>query len=156
MDSDVKVRLRRALALIAVLALLAVAVASGAAGRREFFLDVRPHQCLIAAANTGNASHKTVLHVPCSNPAHDLEPYAIGHGGWGTAPPSHANVLAEMRASCLALFQRVTGHPMPRTEGWYAFAADPGAEAHRYGDRIICSLRTWPRLQPLGAGWHVR
>jgi hypothetical protein len=26
----------------------------------------------------------------------------------------------------------------------------------RYGDKIICSVRSYPCLKPLGAGWHVR
>lgn len=138
------------------LALTLVAVASAASGRREFYLDVRPHQCLIAAAGAGNKGYKTVLQVPCSSSAHNLEAYAVGHGGWGLTPPSQARVRAIVRSTCLGLYQRLTGHAIERPYGWDAFAPDPGAETRRYGDRIVCSLRTWPALRPLGAGWHVR
>jgi hypothetical protein len=139
----------------ACLVLLTAVVASAATGRRVFFLTVKPHQCLVGSARTGSKANKTVLIVPCSNPAHNFEVYGIGHGGWGhAAPPPLTTELSIMRTTCSAIFQRVTGHPL-RTYGWYGFAADPGAETARYADKIICSLRTYPAFGPLGVGWHV-
>ena len=37
-----------------------------------------------------------------------------------------------------------------------AFWPDRGSETARYGDKIICGYRAWPRLVALGAGWRVR
>ena len=56
----------------------------------------------------------------------------------------------------LVYFQRLTGHPMTASEGWSAFWPDPGAETAKYGDKIICRFRTWPHMNALGSGWHVR
>jgi hypothetical protein len=149
-------RTMRSTAVLVVLVwLVSCAGASAAVGQRVFYLTVKPGQCLIGSAATGNKGYKTVLAVPCSNPAHDFEVYGIGHGGWGHAPPALMSVAVVTRNTCVALFRRVTGHPLPRTSGWYGFVADPGTEAADYGDKIICSLRTYPALLPLGAGWHV-
>jgi len=59
-----------------------------------------------------------------------------------------------MQTTCWAIYQRVTGHRL-RGYGWYAFSPDAGPETDRYGDEIICSLRTYPVIRALGAGWHV-
>jgi hypothetical protein len=126
--------------------------ASGSAGHRVFYLTTHPRQCLIAT----KASGKRPLVVPCSNAQHNLEVYAIGHGGWGHRhPPSSKTVRGIAQSVCVAAFQRVTGRPMRSNEGWNAFWPDPGAETARYGDKIICSYRTWPRWKALGSGWHV-
>ena len=86
-----------------------------------------------------------------------MEVFAVAHGGWGHGtPPSAARGYGHARSICLTAFRRITGHAMSGTEGWQAFWPDPGAETARYGDKIICNLRAWPRWQPLGAGWHVR
>jgi hypothetical protein len=129
-----------------------VKAASARPQAREFYLSVRVHQCLISGPTT---TRKLLPIVPCSDPAHRFEVYAIGHGGWGTTPPSQSTALAVARSVCLGAFQRLTGHPLAATLGWNAFWPDPGAESRRYLDKIICSLRTWPHLAPLGAGWHV-
>ena len=138
---------------------LTLVVAGGAAGagaatgREVFYLSVRTHTCLVASIHAGSAGHKKVTIVPCADPAHDMEVYGIGHGGWGhVKPPSDA--VAILRSVCLSLYQRVTGHQL-RVYGWYGFYPDPGAETARYGDKMICSLRTYPVIRPLGAGWHV-
>ncbi|HET7449137.1 MAG TPA: hypothetical protein VFJ78_00950 [Gaiellaceae bacterium] len=61
-----------------------------------------------------------MLVVPCSNPAHNLEVYAVGHGGWGhSAPPPQKTALA--RQVCLSAYARITGHALPSTAGWQAF-----------------------------------
>ncbi|HZT91052.1 MAG TPA: hypothetical protein VFA05_03340 [Gaiellaceae bacterium] len=130
----------------------AAAVASAAVGHPVFYLSVHTHQCL---QRDGNQA-KTVLVVPCSDAAHEMEVYAIRHGGWGRTPPSPSRGYALARTLCLATFQRITGHAMTRGEGWQAFWPDPGAETARYGDKVVCNLRTWPGWRPLGAGWHVR
>jgi hypothetical protein len=130
----------------------AATVSSAAVGHPAFYLSVHAHQCLVRDA--GHA--KTVMVVPCSDAAHEMEVFAVRHGGWGHGtPPSPARGYALARSICLSAFQRITGHVMARTEGWQAFWPDPGAETARYGDKIICNLRAWPRWQPLGAGWHV-
>lgn len=125
--------------------------ASAAVGHRAFYLSVHTHQCLVREAS----NPKTVLVVPCSDPAHEMEVYAIGHGGWGGTPPSAARGYALARSICLSAFRRLTGRAMAGSEGWQAFWPDPGAETARYGDKIICNLRAWPQWKPLGPGWHV-
>ncbi len=105
------------------------AVGSAVVGPRIPYLSVKPRECLIGAAATGNMGFKTVLVVPCSNPAHDFEVYAVGHGGWGrSTPPPLKTELLILSGKCLALYRRVTGHPLQRPYGWEGFAPDPGAE----------------------------
>ena len=142
---------------VAALTLIAGSPATAAVGHNVFYLSVAPRQCLIGSNASGNAGGKIVEVVPCSDPAHTLEVYAVGHGGWGHGtPPPIKTVLATMRSVCLSAFQRLTGHVLKSPGGWNGFAADPGAETARYGDKIICSYRTWPALRALGKGWHVR
>jgi hypothetical protein len=130
---------------------LAAGAASAVASSRIFYLSPRVHQCLIG---TASPRAKTVIVVPCSNPAHNLEVYAVGHGGWGhNSPPSNAYAL--VRGVCLSAYQRFTGHSLPNTAGWQGYWPDPGAETTRYGDKVVCSYRTWPTFRPLGSGWHV-
>ena len=124
-----------------------------ATGHQVFYLSVGTHTCLVASSHAGTAGHKTVTVVPCADPAHNMEVYGIGHGGWGHATPP-ANAAAVLRSTCLGIYQRLTGHPL-RVYGWYGFYPDPGAETVRYGDKMICSLRTYPVVRPLGPGWHV-
>jgi hypothetical protein len=133
-----------------VLVLGAAGLAAARDSASVFYLTVHPKQCLIKSNAPGV---KTVQVVPCSNAAHDLEVYALGHGHWGSRPPS--NALAIAGRVCLGAYSRVTGHAMARTSGWEAFWPDPGAESAKYGDKIICSFRTWPAFRALGAGWHV-
>jgi hypothetical protein len=137
----------------AVVVATAASAASGSVGKRVFYLTVHTRQCLIG---TTKANAKTVELVPCSNGSHNLEVYATGHGGWGhSTPPPSNTALGIARAFCLSSFARLTGHALPSTRGWQGFWPSPGAETARYGDRIICSYRTWPRLAALGSGWHV-
>ena len=98
---------------------------------------------------------KTVAVVSCSNPAHNMEVYAVGHGGWGRHNPP-ADAYSLVRSVCLSAYQRITGHTLPRTVGWNGFWPDPGAETAKYADKVICGYRTWPKLAPLGRDWHVR
>lgn len=139
-------------AVVAAFSLLAATAALAESSGRVFYLSARVHQCLIGSTRQGA---KTVAVVPCSKPAHNFEVYAVDHGGWGHSnPPS--NTFGLVRVVCLTAYQRLTGHPLPRTGGWQGFWPDPGAETTRYGDKVICSYRTWPRYGPLGSGWHVR
>ena len=141
----------------AILSVLTGGLASAAVGHNVFYLTVHPRQCLIAPSASGSSGGKIVEVVPCSNPRHTFEVYAVGHGGWGHGnPPPIKTVLATMRSVCLTAYQRLTGHVLRSPGGWDGFAPDPGAETARYGDKIICSYRTWPALRALGAGWHVR
>jgi hypothetical protein len=149
--------LRAPIGLVTILvASSAIVLAASTAAAREdgrvFYLTVHPRQCLIG---TVTKTTKTVTVVSCANAGHKMEVYAVGHGGWGhRPPPSSAFSLA--RSVCLAAFQRLTGHALGRGFGWWAFWPDPGSETARYGDKIICSLRTWPQFAPLGSGWHVK
>ena len=144
-----------AVSTVAVVAMSFVLSAAvwGGTGQRVFYLTTHPRQCLIATSTSG----KSPLAVPCSNPQHTMEVYAVGHGGWGHHhPPTSKTVLGGVaRAICLSAFQRLTGHSLPTNSGWNAFWPDPGSETARYGDKIICSYRAWPRLVALGSGWHV-
>ena len=143
--------------LVVGLVIVTAAEAGVTPGRRAFYLTVRPGQCLIAGSKTGTGSDKIVLVVPCSNPEHQFEVYAVRHGGWGHGTvPSPASLKLIMRSACLGAYQQVTGHAMPASGGWDAFAPDPGAEQARYGDKIICSYVHWPTLAPFGSGRHVR
>lgn len=141
--------------LVAVsLSLLGAEVASARSAGRVFYLAVHPRECLVVPTS---GSSKMVLVVPCSDAAHNLEVYAVGHGGWGhSRPPAYAQAYAIAKAMCLSAFRRVTGRVMGSREGWLASWPDPGAETARYGDKIICGFRAWPRIGPLGSGWHVR
>jgi hypothetical protein len=147
-----RARISIALALVSA-ALLGASVGPPNLTNSVFYLAVHQHQCLIAP---GEFTAKTFLVVPCSDPAHNLEVYAVEHGGWGhkTVSPHTAGLLA--RSVCLRSYRQLTGHGTPRTAGWAFFFPDSGSESTRYGDRVICSYRAWPRLAPLGSGWHVR
>lgn len=85
-------RLPVVLTATAVLVLMCAAVGSaGGSGTRAFYLTVHPRQCLV----TARSSPKWVQVVPCSDPAHDMEVYAIAHGGWGHGtPPTPARGVA--------------------------------------------------------------
>jgi hypothetical protein len=130
---------------------VAVTVGSAAADGRVFYLGVHAPQCLIAPTDP---SAKLFTAVPCANSAHNLEVYAVVRGGWGKAATLQSEGLIA-RSRCLARYRGLVGHGAPSTAGWEFLFADPGAEAARYGDRIVCAFRTWPRLAPLGSGWHV-
>jgi hypothetical protein len=133
--------------------LAASALAAGvAAGGPVFYLTLKPGQCAIRAT----ARAKTVAVVPCSNPKHNLEVYAIRHGGWkhGT-PPSHGLLVARLQFLCLRAFADVANRQMPQGYGWRGFWPDPGAEQKRYGDEVVCALTHFPRQTPLGAGRHL-
>jgi hypothetical protein len=139
-------------AVIGAASLWAAGLASSTTSNQVFYLSLRPPECLIAKTIQGT---KKVPVVPCSNAAHNLEVYAVEHGGWGhNNPPADAYAL--VRAVCLSAYQRLTGHPLARTAGWQGYWPDPGAETTRYGDRVVCNFRTWPALRPLGSGRHVR
>lgn len=147
------------LVLLALVAALVTATAAAAAspGKRAFYLTVKPGQCLIAGSKAGTGSYKIVLVVPCSDPRHQFEVYAVRHGGWGRGKvPPIATVRNIMRSVCLAAYQQITGHPIPAGGGWDAFAPDPGAEHAQYGDKLICSYVHYPSAGPLGPGRHIR
>jgi hypothetical protein len=148
-------RLVRPANLLAALVCAIAAFAAAASARdsgRAFYLTLHPRQCTIFT----NVGGKSIQVVPCSDPSHNAEVYAIGHGGWGhNTPPSQSRAYGIARSFCLGAFQRLTGHPLPSSRGWWAFWPDAGAETAQYGDKIICSYRAWPRLLPLGSGWHV-
>ncbi|HEV2591698.1 MAG TPA: hypothetical protein VGU02_07370 [Gaiellaceae bacterium] len=145
------------IALVVGLITAAAAHASATPDKHAFYLTVKPGQCLIAGSKSGTGSNKIVVVVPCSDPRHQFEVYAIRHGGWKHGQmPTIATVRLIMRSVCIAAYRQITGHQMPRGGGWDAFAPDPGTEQTRYGDKIICSYVNYPSDAPLGAGRHVR
>jgi hypothetical protein len=146
--------MRVAIAVVVLHAALAGAsVASAKQADRVFYLTAHARQCLIASSNP---IVKTFQVVPCSNAAHNLEVFAVKHGGWGSKRPSPRSAGLIARSRCLSSYRLLTGHDTPSSAGWAFFLPDEGAETARYGDKIICAFRTWPTLAPLGSGWHVR
>jgi hypothetical protein len=129
------------------------AASAGRVDQRVFYLDAHPRQCVIASSDP---SAKTFRVVRCSNAAHNLEVFAVRHGGWGRKLPSLRSAGLKARSLCLGSYRLLTGHAAPRTAGWAFFLPDPGAETAKYGDRIVCGYRAWPGVAPLGRGWHVR
>ena len=104
---------RNALVWVAVLGVAALVstagIASGSTGKRVFYLKIHPRECRL-----GTLSRKTkkVLVVPCSNPAHNLEVYAVGHGGWGHSAPPPQKTADGARASGVS--ERVRAHHRAR------------------------------------------
>ena len=133
---------------VLVLVLLAAVSSTAAAAGPTFYLALTAHECAI-----GPVVHKHLPVVPCSDPRHNLEVYAVGHA---SMPSTFAAQLAVARAVCLSAFQRVTGRAMAASEGWEAYWPDPGAERAKYGDKIVCGYRRPSHLAPFGPGWHVR
>jgi hypothetical protein len=129
-----------------------IALASASTGSvRTFYLNARVGQCAIYRTSTP----KLLLVVPCANARHNLEVYAVTHGGWGhNAVP--ANAYSQVGSVCLSAYRHVQGHAVRRPYGWQGFWADPGHEQARYADKVICGLVLYPRLGPLGRGRHVR
>ena len=118
------------------------------ASQKVFYLQLKVGQC------APRPHSKILLVVPCSNPTHALETYAVLRGGWGTTPPAGPAVRNLALSLCRSSFQRRFGHPIPTGYGLEYFFADPGAETTKYRDRVICSLRLWPGYGPMGAGTH--
>ena len=139
---------------IGALAAAVVCVSGGplaqatSAPQNVFYLDLKVGQCALRPHS------KILLVVPCSNPNHSLETYAVLHGGWGSAAPSHTALVRIATSVCRGSFQRRFGHPIRAGYGFEFFFADPGAETKKYGDRVNCSLRLWPSYGALGAGRH--
>lgn len=136
------------LTIVAMLAGSSIA-STRATGRSVFYLALRSGDCAVWPH-----SGKVVRAVSCSNPAHNLETYWVGHGGWGHASRTHAAKFAAVKSRCLAAFQRRFGHPIRTPYGWYAFWPDSGAEQAKYGDRVECSLVRYPGAPAMGAGRH--
>ncbi len=146
---------RRALlvgfAAVLVLAWTGSLANANVASQSVFYLKLRVGQCAL------RPHRKTLLVVPCSNRAHNLETYAVLHGGWGQGnPPRHPAVDTLGRSLCQSSFQRRFGHPIRAGYGFEYFFPDPGAETTKYHDRFICSLRLWPSYGAMGAGTHFR
>ena len=116
--------------------------------QKVFYLELKVGQCALRP-------HSKILQVvPCSNPKHFLETYAVMHGGWGRTPPSRSALVSLATSACRSSFQRRFGHAIPAGYGFEYYFPDPGAETRKYGDRVNCSLRTWPSYVALGAGKH--
>jgi hypothetical protein len=118
------------------------------APQKVFYLQLKVGQC------AKRPHGKILLVVPCSDPTHALETYAVLHGGWGATPPSGAAARNLATSLCRSSFQRRFGHPIPTGYGFEYFFPDPGAETTKYHDRVNCSLRLWPAYGPMGAGTH--
>jgi hypothetical protein len=127
--------------------------AAGTAAAPISYLALRAGECALVAKPGAKAA--TV--VPCSDPRHDLEVYAVKHGGWGHgALPSSGMLEARAQYLCLTSFVDITGRQLPGGYGWRAFWPDRGAEQQRYGDEVICSLTRASGLRPLGTGSHLQ
>jgi hypothetical protein len=129
---------------------LAGTTTAATASHRVFYLAMRAGDC------TTKVTSKSFLVLPCTNARHEFEVYAVGRGRWGTAPPSHSAAFARAKQLCTSTFQRRYGGPIGTGYGWWAFWADAGAEAAKYGDRIECALVRWPGHPPMGPGTHFR
>ena len=114
--------------------------------KNVFYLQLKVGQCALRPHS------KIVSVVPCSNPNHSLETYAVLRGGWGTVLPAHSVLVTTAMSQCRSSFQRRYGHPIPAGYGFEYFFPDQGAETRKYGDRVICSLRLWPSYGAMGAG----
>jgi hypothetical protein len=126
-----------------------LANADAVASKKVFYLQLKVGQCALRPQS------KVMLVVPCSNPNHSLETYAVMHGGWGGARPSRPAIVAAVTSLCRSSYQRRFGHPIRTGYGFEYFFADAGAETSKFGDRVICSLRLWPSYGPMGAGTHL-
>ncbi len=133
--------------------MVATAGASPQEARKIFYLDLRSGQCA-----RGVFTHKTLLLVPCSDPSHNLEVYAVLHGGWKRGQqPSHNAVATRAQTRCPSKFRSRFGHPLSAPYSWHAFWPDRHtAEAAKYGDRLICGLAHYPKATAVGAGTHFR
>ena len=136
------------LAAVLVCAVTGSLAHANVAPKKVFYLQLKVGQCALRPHS------KILLVVPCSNPNHSLETYAVMHGGWGSTPPSHSALVSLATSVCRSSFQRRFGHPIRAGYGFEFFFPDPGAETRKYGDRVNCSLRTWPSYGALGAGEH--
>ena len=138
--------------LTAVLACAATGSLANAnvAPKKVFYLELKVGQCALRPHG------KILLVVPCSNRNHNLETYAVMHGGWGGAQPARTVMVATVTSLCKSSYQRRYGHPISTGYGFEFFFPDPGAETSKYRDRMSCSLRLWPSYGPMGAGTHLR
>jgi hypothetical protein len=136
--------------LAATAASLAGVTTAATSSHRVFYLAMRAGDC------TTKVTSKWYLVMPCANARHRFEVYAVGHGGWGTAPPSHSAAFARVEQLCTSTFQRRYGGPIGAGYGWWAVWADAGVEAEKYGDRVVCALVRWPEHPPMGSGTHFR
>ena len=66
--------------IVLVFVLLGALSSTAAAAGPTFYLALAPRECAIGAV-----AHKHLPVVPCSDARHNLEVYAVGHGGWGHA-----------------------------------------------------------------------
>jgi hypothetical protein len=142
---------------VAVVALGAGSEADGATlgssshSRSVFYLNLKAGECARLPMK-----HKHLRVVPCRNPRHQLEVFAVDHHvGWGLTEPPHRIVVRLSFTVCnnafLQRFRRVIRPPY----GYIAYWPDPGAETRKYGDRMICAL-VGPRKGPMGPGTHFR
>jgi hypothetical protein len=148
---------RRELTVIGVATAIAASLVAGAIAARAtvpprtFYLDLKAGQC------AKQATPKYLQVVPCSNGSHTYEVFAVLHGGWGhTNPPGHSAAFARAQQLCMSAFEKRYGGPIRQGYGWYGFWPDPGPEATKYGDRVVCSLVRWPGRPAMGSGTHLR
>jgi hypothetical protein len=148
-------RIVRGLLVAVLLSSIGPAGASALSTASVFYLAARPGECLIAPRTAGSQAHKYVTAVPCANPRHNFEVFAVRHGGWG-GKPAPANAPSLVLRICRAAYARATGHPLRAPGGTYGFWADAGPEQARYRDKVVCSYVYYPSYAPLGAGRHIR
>jgi len=130
---------------------LGATLGASAHSRKVFYLNLRVGECARLPMK-----HKHLRVVPCANPRHQLEVFAVDrHVGWGLSEPPHRVVVRLSFTVCnnafLQRFNRVIHQPY----GYIAYWPDPGAETRKYGDRMICAL-VGPGKGPMGSGTHFR
>lgn len=141
--------------IVAVVALGAGAAAGGATFRASshshsvFYLDLKAGECARLPMK-----HKHLRVVPCRNPRHQLEVFAVDQDvGWGDTPPPHRIVVRLSFTVCNNAFLQRFRHVITPPYGYIAYWPDPGAETRKYGDRMICAL-VGPGKGPMGPGTH--
>jgi len=118
--------------------------------RSVFYLRLKAGECARLPMK-----HKHLRVVPCRNPRHELEVFAVDqHVGWGLDEPPHRIVVRLSFTVCNNAFLRRFGRVITRPYTYVAYWPDPGAETNRYGDRMICALGLPGNHPPMGAGTH--
>ena len=116
----------------------------------SFSLDLKAGECAFLPMK-----HKHLRVVPCLNSLHQIEVFAVTHGGWGLAqPPPHRVVVQLSFTVCNNAFLRRFGRVITPPYTYVAYWPDPGAETNTFGDRMICALGLPGNHPPMGAGTH--
>jgi hypothetical protein len=130
-------------------------VAGAQASGLTFYLDLRPVRCAI------KDDPKHFLVVPCSLVTHEIEIYAVVHGGWGHRRPS-ASVASELaHRRCGATFRSLYGNTIDNGYAWWA-SGPTVARRRSTATGSSAAWRDWSTLRTgrvptgMGNGTHFR